>query len=185
MRLDCPVFWDCLAQLPCSGRVNYGRLLRVVWSQVLNISKDGDSTNSLGHLFKCWVTLMVKKCFLIFRRSFRCISLCPCPVNGHYWGVSGSPFFTLPIIYLHPWIRSPWTFSSTGGTVSALSASPHVEDSPVNSSSLWSFAALCPLHPCFSWPQNWTQLSRCISPVLSKEEGSLSLTCWQFLPNAA
>ncbi|KAK4816696.1 LOW QUALITY PROTEIN: hypothetical protein QYF61_020580 [Mycteria americana] len=37
--------------LPKHGQ--YGRLLRAMFSQVLNISMDGDSTTSLGNLFQC------------------------------------------------------------------------------------------------------------------------------------
>jgi len=43
----------------------------------LNISIEGDSTTSLGSLFQYSVTLRGKKFFLMFRRNFLCLSLCP------------------------------------------------------------------------------------------------------------
>jgi len=47
---------------------------------VLNISREGDSTTSLGSLFQCSVTLRGKKLFLVFRWNFLCLSLCPLPL---------------------------------------------------------------------------------------------------------
>jgi len=41
----------------------------------LNISREGDSTTSLGSLFQCSVTLRVKKFFLMFRWNFLCFIL--------------------------------------------------------------------------------------------------------------
>jgi len=55
---------------PCQSRVAYSRLHRNLSRQVLNISREGDSTTSLGSLFQCSVTLRVKKFFLVFRRNF-------------------------------------------------------------------------------------------------------------------
>ena len=46
----------------------------------LNISREGDSTTSLGSLLQGSVTLRVKKFFLMFRRNFLCFSLCPLPL---------------------------------------------------------------------------------------------------------
>ena len=48
-------------------------------SQVLNFSKDRDSTTSLSSLFLCSVTLAVKK-LLCWNRRFLCFSLCPLPL---------------------------------------------------------------------------------------------------------
>ena len=42
-----------------------------------NISREGDSTTSLGSLGQGSITLRGKKFFLIFRRNFLCLSLCP------------------------------------------------------------------------------------------------------------
>jgi len=65
---------------PCRSRVTYRRLHRALSRQVLNISREGDSTTSLGSQFQCSVTLRVKKLFLMFRRNFMCFSLCPLPL---------------------------------------------------------------------------------------------------------
>ena len=48
--------------------------------RILNISREGDSTASLGSLFQCSVTLRGKKFFLMFSWNFLCFSLCPLPL---------------------------------------------------------------------------------------------------------
>lgn len=55
------------------------QLLRIISRWVLNISKDGDTTASLGSLFLCLVTLRVKKCFQMFWSSLLCFCLCLLP----------------------------------------------------------------------------------------------------------
>ena len=62
---------------PCRSRVAYSRLHRTLSRQVLNISREGDSTTSLGSLCQGSTTLRGKKFFLMFRRNFLCFSLCP------------------------------------------------------------------------------------------------------------
>ena len=42
----------------CQSRVTYSRLHRTLSRWVLNISREGDSTTSLGSLFQCSVTLI-------------------------------------------------------------------------------------------------------------------------------
>ena len=69
-----------LLQHPCRSRVTYSRLHRTLSRQVLNISREGDSTTSLGSLFQCSVALRGTKFFLMFRRNFLCLSLCPLPL---------------------------------------------------------------------------------------------------------
>ena len=44
------------------------------------ISREGDSTAPLGSLCQGSVTPRMKKFFLIFRRNFLCLSLCPLPL---------------------------------------------------------------------------------------------------------
>ena len=66
-----------LIQFLCRSRVAYSRLHRTLCRRVLNISREGDSTTSLGSLFQGSITLRVKKFFLTFRRNFLCFSLCP------------------------------------------------------------------------------------------------------------
>ena len=70
---------DHLVQPPCQSRITYSRLHRILSRQVL-ISREADSTTSLGNLFQCSVTLRGKKFLLVFRRNFLCFSLCPLPL---------------------------------------------------------------------------------------------------------
>ena len=69
-----------LVQLPCRSRVTYSRLHRTSSSRVLNISREGDSTISLGSLFQCSIIFREKKFFLMFNCNFLCLSLCPLPL---------------------------------------------------------------------------------------------------------
>ena len=66
-----------LVQPPCQSRVTCSRLHRTLSRRILNISREGDSTTSLGNLFQCSVTHRVKKFFLMFRWNFLCFILCP------------------------------------------------------------------------------------------------------------
>ena len=65
---------------PCRSRVTQSRLHRTLSRRVLSISREGDSTTSLGSLRQGSVTLRVKKFFLMFRRNFLCFSSCPLPL---------------------------------------------------------------------------------------------------------
>ena len=69
-----------LVQPPWRNRVTQSRLHRTSSSWVLNISRERDSTTSLGSLFQCSVSLKVKKFFLMYRWNFSCFSLCPLPL---------------------------------------------------------------------------------------------------------
>jgi len=71
---------DHLVQRPCQSKFIYSRLQRTLSRWVFNISREGDSTASLGSLFQCSVTLRGKKFFFMFRRNFLCFSLCPLPL---------------------------------------------------------------------------------------------------------
>jgi len=46
---------------PCRSRVIYSRLHKTLSRRVLNISREGDSTTSLGSLFQCSVTLLLSQ----------------------------------------------------------------------------------------------------------------------------
>ena len=61
----------------CRSRVTQSRLHRTASRRGLNISREGDSTTSLGSLCQGSVTLRVKKSFLMFRRNFLSFSFCP------------------------------------------------------------------------------------------------------------
>ena len=69
-----------LVQPSCPSRVTQSRLHRTTSSRGWNISREGDSTTSLGSLFQGSVTLRGKKFFLMFSWSFLCSSLCPLPL---------------------------------------------------------------------------------------------------------
>ena len=68
------------AQPSCQSRITQSRLQRTLSRQVLNISREGDSTASLGSLGQGSVTLRVKLLFLVFSWNFLCFSLCPLPL---------------------------------------------------------------------------------------------------------
>jgi len=55
-----------VVQPSCRSRVTYSRLERTLSRRVLNISREGDSTISLGSLFQGSVTLRGNKFFLMF-----------------------------------------------------------------------------------------------------------------------
>ena len=57
-----------LVQPPCRSRVTYSRLHRTVSRWVFSISREGDSTTSLGSLFQRSITLRGKKVFLVLPR---------------------------------------------------------------------------------------------------------------------
>lgn len=61
---------------PCHS----SRLPRSMFRQYLTISKDADSTTSLGNLGQCLVTLTVKRCFWMFRGNHLCFSVCSLPL---------------------------------------------------------------------------------------------------------
>ena len=61
--------WRSSCPNPCSSRATQSWLPRTMSRQVLSISKNRDSTTSPGNLSQFWVTLTVKKCFLMFRRN--------------------------------------------------------------------------------------------------------------------
>jgi len=72
--------WGSSSTTPCRSKVTQSRLHRTVSRQVFNISREGDSTTSLGSLCQCSVTLRGKKFFLMFSWNFLCFSLCPLPL---------------------------------------------------------------------------------------------------------
>ena len=95
---------------PCPSRVTHSRLHSTASRRVWNISREGDSTASLGSLGQGSVTLRGKKFFLVFRRNFLCFSLCPLPLvlllgtTGKSLASSSCP---PPCRYLEAFRRSP------------------------------------------------------------------------------
>jgi len=66
-----------LVQPLCPSKTTKSKLSMIVCRWLLIISKDGDTTISLGNLCRCSVTLTVKMSFLMFRCDLLCFSLCP------------------------------------------------------------------------------------------------------------
>ena len=76
-----------LVQPPCSGRAAESWLPRTMAKQLLNISKNGESTTSLGNLCQCLVTLTLKKVFPDVKREssvFQCVPIASGPGTGHH-----------------------------------------------------------------------------------------------------
>lgn len=72
--------WRSPSPTPLTKQGQYSRLLRAVFSLVLNISMGGGSAASLGNLFFCltgWAG------FLIFKWNFLYFGLCPLPLVLH------------------------------------------------------------------------------------------------------
>ena len=65
---------------PCPSRVTHSRLHSTAARRGWNISREGDSTASLGSLGQGSGTLRGKKFLLGFSWSFLCFSLCPLPL---------------------------------------------------------------------------------------------------------
>lgn len=71
--------WRSLYNTPAQTRLSNSQLPRITSRWLLNISKDGKPTTSLGNLCQGSVTLRGKKCFLRFRGNHSCFRLCPLP----------------------------------------------------------------------------------------------------------
>lgn len=69
------ISWDHLVWSHCSSRACWSRLPRTMFNWVLSTSTDGDFTMCLGNLFQCLATLIVKKCFPMFKWNFWGVSL--------------------------------------------------------------------------------------------------------------
>ena len=79
------IFKGHLVQLPCNeqGHPQLYEVLKAPTSLTLNVSRDGSSTTSLGNLFYCFTTLMVKNFFLISSLNLPSFSLKPFPLSCH------------------------------------------------------------------------------------------------------
>lgn len=63
---------------PLSKQAKYSRVLRAMLSQHLSISKNTDSTTSLGSLCQCLIPFTVNYIFLMFKWIFLYFKLCSC-----------------------------------------------------------------------------------------------------------
>ena len=140
---------DDLVQPSCSSGATQSQLPRIVPRQLLEISKDGDSTASLGKLCQCLVTLTLKKCFLMFRGNLLCFSLCPLPLVlalGSHQKEPGSVLFS-PSFQVFMYIdKIPLTLPFSMLNRSSFTP-PHRRDAPAPSWLLWPCAGLSPVSP--------------------------------------
>jgi len=115
---------------------------------------DGTSTASLGNLFQCFTTLMVKNFFLISNLNLTSFIYSHSPLSYHY-----TPLWKVP---LHPSCRPPSgtgrllqdhprAFSSPGWTAPTLSACPNGRGTPALWSSSWPSSGPTPTYPCPSY----------------------------------
>ena len=68
--------WRPSSPTPLLKQAPYSRSHRQASRWILNISRQGDSTTSLGRLFQSTTTLAAKKLFLVLLWNFLCASFC-------------------------------------------------------------------------------------------------------------
>jgi len=85
------------------------RVLQAPYNLALNTAREGTATASLGNLFQCFTTLMVKNFFLISNLNLPSFSLEPFPLvlSLHALVKSPSPSFLSPFQVLAAALRSP------------------------------------------------------------------------------
>lgn len=123
-----------------------------MFRQLLNISKKGDTKNSLGNLCQYSDTPKVKKCILIFRHNFLFSSLCltsfvlSLGTTEKKKKKKASLCFLciLPSGTYTDTDEFPCISSSLGWRIWALLGFPYSRDVPVPSSSLWTVAGFSP-----------------------------------------
>lgn len=146
----------------------------------LSTSSNGGCTTSLGNLFQCLITLIVKG-FLYAQMEFP--SFCAHCILFCCWGPLLSMWAPSSLLSHQVLIHMDRvSLSLLQGEQSQLSQ-PLVY---VKCSKPFIITLdICWIHPTMPmsllhWgAQSWTQHSMCISLVLSKEEGSLLSVCWQ------
>lgn len=118
------------------SRLTSSHFVHTMSKQLLKMSKDKDST-TCGNLHQRLVTLIVRKCFLMFRREppvFQSVPTSSCSVTRHHWEEPGSIFFTATLqifVCLDETCHEPFP----GYTVPAPSACPEMRVAVVPSSS--------------------------------------------------
>jgi len=145
-------------------------LPRTTFTRLLNISKEKNSTVSLGNLCQCLVTLTVKKCFLTFRGILLGFSLCPWPLvlsldtTGKSLDLSS---LYHPCRYLCTLLKFPLSLLFSSLTVPALSVFPHRRGAPSTKSSLWPctrLSSVCPFVFCTRDPRTGKNTPGVASP---------------------
>ncbi|NXN56925.1 ARMC4 protein, partial [Rynchops niger] len=140
--------------------------------RVLKISREGDSTTSLGSLFQCSVTLTVKKFFRVFERNFLCSNLCPLPLVLSLGTIEKSlapSSFSPPFRYLNAIsINSPVIYSWVSKSGTADSHQGLVRNRPYCDSLLKT--ALNQIHKGMSSPSWFEDVSESSSETEEDEE---------------
>lgn len=148
---------DDLVQSSCLSRGSYSRSSRTVSHWVMNISENRDSTASLStcasvqpsskFCLRCFcLFLFLWSIFVCFLRNFVCFSLRLCAVTEPSEEFGCALCISPPMRYLYTLIRSHWPLSSPLWTITALSASPHMRDAPIEALG-WTY----PVNICLSW----------------------------------
>lgn len=157
-------------------------------SQVLNISKDGESTVSLGNLCQCLNTIKVEKFFLCLNADSCVLTCVHCLLSCLSKLLKLTLLSLLPLFqYLYKFIRSLWAFCSPGWialpslsasykrcsrhlviTVACILAHSHgpwpIPLPIVITRHGWTHSM-----PALSWgAHHWFKHSRCVSPVLNR-----------------
>lgn len=172
---------DHLVQLPAQNWVNQSSLPSTVCSWLLNISKDGDSMPSLVNLFHTQSKNRTKHFLFMFKQNFLHFTLCPLPLVLS-WVLQRTAWLCL--LYAHIrclliLVRSSWA-SSRLKSPSPLSLSSFVRcfRPLITITALhWTHLSMS-MSSLYGGAQDWTQQSSCVSPLLSRGEGSAPLTCW-------
>ena len=119
---------------------NWVSLLRAPSNLTLNVSRDGASTTSLGNLFQCFTTLIVKNFFFISSLNLPSFSLNPLPLALLQQALLKSLFPSLlqaPLKYWKAAVRSPRSLLLFRlNSPNSLSFSSQ-ERAPALGSSLW------------------------------------------------
>lgn len=164
--------------------VNQGQLEQVAKDRIqmaLRLSKDGDSTASLGCLCQCLVTCTIKKCFLMFRPPVFQFLPIASSVTEHLWKEPDSVLLTPSHqIFIHIY-KMPLSLLFSRLT-SSISQPFLVWHAPIPRLSSLPFtwpAVLCPCLSCAGEP--WTRI---VTPgvaltALSRWEGSPLSGFWQ------
>ena len=142
-------------------------------SQVLTTSKEEDFTNSLENLFQCLTSLAVN----MFKWNSLYFNLCPLPLVLSL-GTSKKSLAPSPLLLALHQVSTHIDKILLSLPFSRLNSSSSLN---LTSHDRYPKSLLTPVCPCLlHWgAQEWTPaLQMCLSPVLSRGEGSPPLTCW-------
>ena len=147
---------------------------RTMSRQLLSISKDGDSTTSLGNLSQGSATLTVTKRFWMFRGDLLCFSVCPLPLTTTEKSLALTTLLSLSSGISTHWWDSP--------EPSRLQTAQSQFSQPFLTGEMLQPIHHGALHKTVSWtrePKTGHSTPGIASPRLSWGEGSPPCTCWQ------